>query len=443
MIQNYRQLSENVKIYNDQIGSNFGQIQKIYSTPHFICITIRFPGQSIYLYLGRGSHYEGIWQAETTPPSELRVKDLYLEYLRKHIRGAKIGKIFLDEKDRILLLPYYKKGSQNYFSIFWRGRSCYFLNLEGENTLFKSWSGLEKLERPLDNKAVLDLFNPLGRGEMEIKDKERKTGSIKEYFADQIASLSKGHFPKRKRKNLERKEHKIINDLGRVRSGPKIREALEALDFEIGDKTEMVIAGVKFKFSRALNEYQKRNQVYQKIKGFKIGEAILEKRLLELEQEKKKWLEGQVSPTLNTKKVIMPVWAQKSEKSKSKEVRDVPIDYFNTNEGLKLAIGKDVSANDYLRNKWAFKEDFWFHLEGYKSPHLIVKTSDVSQIPFAEIGSMIRDYAKYDITEIPLVYTQVKHLKGVKGKSGSVTFKKAKYIRVEYLRNWPEKIIRL
>ena len=67
--------------------------------------------------------------------------------------------------------------------------------------------------------------------------------------------------------------------MGRVRSGPKIRETLEADGFEIGDKTEMVIAGVKFKFSRALNEYQKKNVVYcmaAKIDGAgkRIGELI-------------------------------------------------------------------------------------------------------------------------------------------------------------------------
>jgi predicted ribosome quality control (RQC) complex YloA/Tae2 family protein len=361
--------------------------------------------------------------------------------LRKHIRGAKVGKIFLDEKDRILLIPYYKQGTENYFAIFWRGRSAYFLNLEGENSLFKSWSGIEKIDKILDTKSILDIFNPLGRGELELKGKDKKDVSIKDYFASQSESLSKGHFPKRKRKNLERKEHKIINDLGRVRSGPKIREALEASDFEIGDKTEIVIAGVKFKFSRKLNEYQKRNQVYQKIKGFKIGEAILEKRLGELEIEKRKWLEGNIAPKLETKKIIMPVWAQQSTKTKISS--PVALDYFKTDTGLKIAIGKDVNANDYLRNKWASKEDFWFHLEGLKSPHLIIKCSDTSLIPFPEIGSIIRDYGKYDITEIPLVYTQVKNLKGLKGKSGSVTFKKAKYIRVEYQQNWPEKIIRL
>ena len=202
-----------------------------------------------------------------------------------------------------------------------------------------------------------------------------------------------------------------------------------------------MIAGVKFKFSRKLNEYQKRNQVYQKIEGFKIGKAILEKRLADLEIEKRKWLEGNVAPKLETKKIIMPVWAQQSTKTKVSS--PVALDNFKTDTGLKVAIGKDVNANDYLRNKWASKEDYWFHLEGLKSPHLIIKCSDTSLIPFPEIGSIIRDYGKYDISEIPLVYTQVKNLKGLKGKSGSVTFKKAKYIRVEYQRNWPEKIIRI
>lgn len=436
-------MSANVKDYNDQIGAQSGQIQKIYSTPHFICITIRFPGETIYLYLGRGSHFEGVWQATRVPPSELRVKDKYLEYLRKHIRGAKVGKIFLDVKDRILLIPYYKQGKENYFAIFWRGRSSFFLNFEGDNGLFKSWSGFEKTDQVLDSKSVLDIFNSLGRGEMELKGKDSKIDSIEDYFSTQIESLSKGHFPRRKKKSFEKKEERIKKDLKRVQSAKIIREALEAPDFKIGEKIQIEIEGVKFKFSRILNEYKKRDQVYQKLKGFKKGEAILKQRLLGLEKERKKWEEGQVNPKLETKKIIIPVWAQKSTSEKSKGEKVQAVDYFKTETGLKLAIGKDVNANDYLRNKWASKEDFWFHLEGLKSPHLVVKCSDTPSIPFAEIGSIIRDYGKYEFSEIPLIYTQVKNLKGLKGKSGSVTVKKGKYIRVQYLQNWPEKIIRL
>ena len=51
---------------------------------------------------------------------------------------------------------------------------------------------------------------------------------------------------------------------------------------------------------------------------------------------------------------------------------------------------------------------------------------------------MIRDKSNLLIEVIPLVFTQVKNLKGLKGKAGSVTLKKEKYRDVKYNGNWSE-----
>ena len=56
------------------------------------------------------------------------------------------------------------------------------------------------------------------------------------------------------------------------------------------------------------------------------------------------------------------------------------------------------------------------------------------------IGSIIRDYSEHKILEIPLQYTEVKNLKGIKGKAGSVIYKKEKYITVSYKPNWMHNI---
>ena len=66
------------------------RVQKIYSTEHFIHLETRAPGQSLHVYLGRGSHYEGLFLWDKKPFADSRRQDKYLEYLRKNLRGQKI-----------------------------------------------------------------------------------------------------------------------------------------------------------------------------------------------------------------------------------------------------------------------------------------------------------------------------------------------------------------
>ncbi len=63
MKQNYYEINKSVNQYNEKIVKEkfgYGQIQKIYSTPHLICFIVRYPGLNRYLYIGRGSNYEGV-----------------------------------------------------------------------------------------------------------------------------------------------------------------------------------------------------------------------------------------------------------------------------------------------------------------------------------------------------------------------------------------------
>jgi hypothetical protein len=83
-------------------------------------------------------------------------------------------------------------------------------------------------------------------------------------------------------------------------------------------------------------------------------------------------------------------------------------------------------------------------LEGHKSGHLIIKGKiNFDENLFSLIGSLIRDYSNIEINEIPLIYTQVKNIKGLKGKSGTVTYSKEKYLRVIYQKIWSEFIFKI
>ena len=124
----------------------------------------------------------------------------------------------------------------------------------------------------------------------------------------------------------------------------------------------------------------------------------------------------------------------KTEVTKSAEKSYEIHDFGN----LSLGIGLSSNGNDQLRSDWAKKSDYWFHLDGDKSPHIIIKLKDLSltENVFIVVASAMISYSKMDYREANLIYTQVKNLKGVKGASGKVTYKKEKRIRVLYNKDW-------
>lgn len=102
-------------------------------------------------------------------------------------------------------------------------------------------------------------------------------------------------------------------------------------------------------------------------------------------------------------------------------------------------IGLDAKSNDWIRSE-AHKDHWWFHIENYTGAHCIIKTDDFTILSVDELGliaSMLRDFSKLEITEIPLIYGQVKNVKGVKGAQGMVLVKKPKYLRCLYTK-WKE-----
>ena len=101
MIQYYLDLKDSFTNLSEYIESQ-GQIQKIYSTAYYICLSIRRPGETFCLYFGRGGGHEGVWAGTSVPVSELRQKDTFLEYLRRYLSSCTMLDLRLDKSDRIV-----------------------------------------------------------------------------------------------------------------------------------------------------------------------------------------------------------------------------------------------------------------------------------------------------------------------------------------------------
>lgn len=434
MIQTYRQIFDFVKSFNSSINDQYGQVQKLYSTPHLICIILRFRGQTRFLYIGRGNHYEGIWEHSSAPPAEFRIRGRYLEYLRKFLMGARIGKILIHSTDRAIIIPYFSNKQQNTFGFFWKGRFLNFFNIirEDKPRIFKSWIGREE---EFSGSGGFEVFE--GLDQMDIF-KENSNVSILEYFQKLGKELEGSEQTGKKKKFLDRKLQKIQMDIDKLNNSAKIWPLIQTGDFIIGDRNQIILEGLKFKFDPSWNEYKKRGKVFEKLKDFQKAQILLKARFEEVLKERQSL--GKEKRQISQVRVIEPLWVVKKEEKSPPNVN-----FYQTGDcRLKCALGLDAQANDFLRTKWAGKEDWWFHLEGYSSGHLFVKgLFAFDKEVVAAFGSLIRDHANIQITQIPLIFTLVKYLRGVKGKAGAVTYVKEKYLKVDYNKNWQEYILKL
>ena len=390
------------------------------------------------------------------PPKEFRIKDSFLEYLRKNIGRSSIIEIELDELDRVVYLPYYKDKKVNCFSFFWKGKDLIFSNIYAEKEnyfIFNSWVGKkEKLERfRIDNyKKLFEIskenLNIIGRKELLKKRKEINIDSEKvlnSYF-NKNDSKSLDKIKNKKIRFLERKKEKIEFDLDKLKSVTSIESKLKDLKIKL-EEEYFILCGKKVKFEKSWSFFKKRDALYEKIKKIKNGINILKNRKAECEDEILEIKNINITEKLKIDdlKVIKPFW-KKNEVNKVKEFNkknNLGYEEYILDNKYKLGIGLNSNGNDNLRKFFGKKNDFWFHLENYKSCHCILKIENLSDITdnyFELIGSIIRDNSNLLIEVIPLVFTQVKNLKGVKGKPGAVTLKKEKYRNVSYNRDWRE-----
>jgi predicted ribosome quality control (RQC) complex YloA/Tae2 family protein len=433
MIQYYRDLESQVKAIHES-GLSGGQIQKIYSTAFFISLSVRITGKTYALYLGRGNGMEGVWVGDEVPPSILRRKDNFLEYLRRHLSACTFLGVELDRSDRILRLDYQKFGKKQSLLIFWKARKAYFAHAyrespEGPLKILMSWKA-----RPVTpSEEVTDLFSlfdEIGRRkDMKHDIVSPRIVPITDLLLseEKAAAMKAGTF---RPDFLERKKQKIEDDLGRARQWQKIQDVLNRED-SLENIYELNVGDHKIKFEGELNAYERRNLLFEKIKKLKKGETILNERLGSVNQT----LEEKKKPaTLTSSLPITKIaWGEDlTVVSLPERPVDVAEDYkVFILPTCQVGIGKSARGNDQLRSKWAGKEDTWLHLDGLKSAHAIIKMP--AGIPGNEelnlAASILARFSHFQGDWVPVIFTQVKNLKGVSGVAGMVTYKKEKHLR--------------
>jgi predicted ribosome quality control (RQC) complex YloA/Tae2 family protein len=442
MIQNYLSLQQSVNKYNQQTSA-YAQVQKIYSTRTSLCISLRYPGITRYLYLGRGAGVEGIWEGKSFPESNLRCRDRLLEYFRRHLTSGLVSEIRLDELDRIIIIPYTKYGLQNYLMYFWNGRKSFLLHafypsIDHAFKVFTSWSGDISFGESENNlETLLSLFNQVGRTNIPKDQLLINLGQIQEILKKELEATAREKLISKKEKSLKKKLKFIHDDLAKVREWENLKKLTQKSDFSLEHDQEITIGSHKFKLQNLNGHHQKMGLIFEKIKKLQKAEKILELRKENTEEELKK-----VPESITEESEVKNLPGPKFEVQKNLSVIKSKNEWWEYKIGEKrFAIGKTAQGNDELRSIYASKEDWWLHLDQRESAHLVIKSDWhlLSQQEMQVLVSALAEYSKIAVEPdqlIPIIFTQVKYLKGVKGRSGLVIYKKEKHMSVLALFDW-------
>lgn len=428
-MQTHSQLKLISEEYNSLFSKNeFYPLQKAYTTPHFLVLSVRFPGKSVAIYIGRGNQYQGVFLAEKLPPSYLRVQDRLLDYLRKYLVGARLGKLEVDDKSLVSLFHFKTEHSDNAFLFGYKERQLFFAR-QAKEEIYLSWSG-----ETVVGQNLLSLVDSFGPDKLAATPAAREW-SITDYLKEEEKKISGQPVQRKKEKFLVRKINNISEDLISVKNWHLLQEDLKEDRIDL-DTDELKAYGQKIKLFGLTSPWLKRDVIFKKIKKLKKAEEILSSRLEESQLEFENVKKGEFEFEVTKEKVIQPLWITHGKtKTQNSEFN---VKHFKI-KNIPGVIGLDALSNDYIRSQ-SSKDHYWFHIENYPGSHCILKTDDFSKFSMddlALIASMLRDFSKLNILEIPVLYSQLKHVKGLKGTKGEVLVKKAKHLRCLY-QDWKE-----
>ena len=391
---------------------------------------MRFPGKSIALYIGRGNQYQGVYLAEKAPPSYLRVQDRLLDYVRKYLVGSRLGKLEVDNAQMVASFQYKTDHSNNYFLFGYKERQLFFAK-QNQEEIYLSLTGESISGGSLQD--IISKFTP----DRAAASSQNLTLEIDDYLKAEAKKMGGQPVQKKKEKFLVRKIRNISNDLSDVKNWTLLEADLldERLDLAVD---ELKVYGQRIKFIGVSNPWEKKDLVFKKIKKLKKAEIILTQRLSEAQSEIENVQKGEFEYEMTKEKIIQPLWYTHLKNKAQTQSHDFLIKNFKI-KNIYGVLGLDSSSNDWIRAQ-SSKEHLWVHVENYPGSHCILKTDDMTQLKFEDwqaLASMIRDFSKIEMVEIPIVFTQLKNIKGIKGSKGEVTVKKGKHLRCLY-QNWKE-----
>lgn len=131
-------------------------------------------------------------------------------------------------------------------------------------------------------------------------------------------------------------------------------------------------------------------------------------------------------------------YKNKAKKLSSKKNNKISIQHFNY-EDVTIYVGKNNIQNDYLTNKLARNNDYWFHVKDGSGAHVVVSVTNnnpsftLSEQVIRLAASIAGYYSKYSKSStVPIDYTKVQYIKKIPGTKGyHVTYTNQKTIYID------------
>jgi predicted ribosome quality control (RQC) complex YloA/Tae2 family protein len=114
---------------------------------------------------------------------------------------------------------------------------------------------------------------------------------------------------------------------------------------------------------------------------------------------------------------------QKKGNKKNKPQKPI-LEEYTSSTGETILVGKNNKQNDYLTNKIAHREEWWFHTKDIPGSHVVIKQTDPDESSVLEAANLAAYFSKArNSSSVPVDYTKVKYVKKPNGsKPGFVIY---------------------
>ncbi|MFD0049246.1 NFACT family protein [Actinomycetes bacterium NPDC127524] len=116
---------------------------------------------------------------------------------------------------------------------------------------------------------------------------------------------------------------------------------------------------------------------------------------------------------------------QKQRKGMKKPANSKPqLETYYSSEGDPIFVGKNNKQNDYLTNKFARRDELWFHTKDIPGSHVVIRSEEPSEQTIKEAAALAAYFSKAkDSGSVPVDFTKVRYVKKPNGsKPGFVIY---------------------
>lgn len=123
---------------------------------------------------------------------------------------------------------------------------------------------------------------------------------------------------------------------------------------------------------------------------------------------------------------------ERQRRGKKKKTTHPKLDGYISSDGTEILVGKNNKQNDYLTNKHALKDEWWFHTKDIPGSHVVIRSKEPSQQSIMEAAQLAAYFSKARASSsVPVDYTKIRHVKKPAGaKPGYVIYENQQTIFV-------------